>query len=133
MQDSDECLKWAQKVFGNDIFNLTPKKVNKIFNFLKIGDIFENTKETMNDPLTNTELQWLCITIGKLLDIDFMRLYLKTEEDSDFIFKPICHIAAKLENEHSDKELCVNIPSYNFTSELLDVNVENTIHRNIFI
>lgn len=98
----------------------------------KLGNIFENTKENMNDPLTNIEWQWLCIIIGELLGIDFTRLYLKAEEDSNFIFKPICCIAAKLGNEHLNKELSVNILSYNFTSELVDVDVKiTTIHQKI--
>ncbi|CAG8854216.1 1891_t:CDS:1, partial [Gigaspora margarita] len=54
------------------------------------------------------------------------------EEDSNFIFKPICCIAAKLDNEHLGKELFANVLSYNFKSELLDVNIKNTnIHQKI--
>ncbi|CAG8834625.1 7927_t:CDS:2, partial [Racocetra persica] len=92
----------AWKKFGNDIINLTPKK------------------------------QFLCIKIGIFLDIDFTRLYLKSEEDSDFIFKPIYYIAAKLENENLDRKFNVNVKSYDFASELLNINFKNTtIHQQI--
>ncbi|CAG8564393.1 28774_t:CDS:2, partial [Gigaspora margarita] len=48
------------------------------------------------------------------------------EEDSNFIFKPICCIAVKLNNERLGKELLANALSYNFKYELLDVDVKNT-------
>ncbi|KAF0440114.1 hypothetical protein F8M41_004092 [Gigaspora margarita] len=49
-----------------------------------------------------------------------------SEEDSNFIFKPICCIAAKLNNEHLGKELLANALSYNFKYELLDIDIKNT-------
>ncbi|CAG8811244.1 24950_t:CDS:2 [Gigaspora margarita] len=69
-----------------------------------------------------------------MLFIDFTRLYLKLQEDSDFIFKPICRIAVMIEKEHEyiDQELSTNVLSFNFTSELLNIDMKNaTIHQKI--
>ncbi|CAG8724208.1 4687_t:CDS:2, partial [Cetraspora pellucida] len=53
-----------------DINDLTPEKINIIAKEIKLENEIYEIRKIMDQPLTNLELQWLCIIIGRSLKIN---------------------------------------------------------------